>query len=58
MLVEEGHLRLYDPVAGFIPSFRDLEVMERDGTRRKPGAHHDHRTSDDPSLRSLLRLLA
>lgn len=36
MLVEEGHLRLYDPVAGFIPSFRDLEVMERDGTRRKP----------------------
>ncbi|MEZ5872617.1 MAG: serine hydrolase domain-containing protein [Nitratireductor sp.] len=36
MLVEEGLLRLYDPVAMFIPSFRNLEVLERDGMSRKP----------------------
>ncbi|MFZ1815761.1 MAG: serine hydrolase domain-containing protein [Rhizobiaceae bacterium] len=36
MLVEEGKLRLYDPVAAWIPSFARLEVMDPDGKRRKP----------------------
>ena len=33
MLYEEGAFRLDDPVAKFLPEFRELEVMAGDGTR-------------------------
>ncbi len=31
MLLEEGRLRLYDPVAAFIPAFRQNRIIDRDG---------------------------
>ncbi|HEX6996900.1 MAG TPA: serine hydrolase domain-containing protein [Gammaproteobacteria bacterium] len=37
MLVEEGKIRLEDPVARFIPSFRDLQVAVRRESRPGPG---------------------
>lgn len=33
MLLEEGRLRLYDPVAAFIPTFSKPEILSPDGTR-------------------------
>ncbi len=34
MLVEEGRLRLADPVAAYLPEFGQMEVVEPDGKRR------------------------
>jgi len=35
MLLEEGRLRLYDPVAEFIPAFAAAEILGADGNRTK-----------------------
>lgn len=34
MLFERGMFRLYEPVAAYLPEFREMEVIEQDGTRR------------------------
>jgi CubicO group peptidase (beta-lactamase class C family) len=38
MLVEEGKLRLYDPVASYLPAFSGMRIIDPDGTLR-PARH-------------------
>ncbi|MEC9342969.1 MAG: serine hydrolase domain-containing protein [Pseudomonadota bacterium] len=37
MLVEEGRLHLYDPVAAFLPAFGRMEIIDADGTLHPAG---------------------
>ena len=34
MLLEEGRLRLYDPVSSFLPAFRNMQIIDEAGTLR------------------------
>ncbi len=60
MLVEEGKLKLDDPITKWMPEFADMQVLKRatgplDDTDPRPARHHG-RGPDDPPRGPRLRL--
>ncbi len=37
MLVEQGRLRLFDPLAAYLPEFADMQVLQADGSKTPAG---------------------